>query len=98
MNNLPDYVRRAIRTFITTFLGVFAVALFGWFHAIQEWSTCAGDTCQFPSANPLGKAAIAAVAAAAAAVLTLVQNWLEDNTKFPALLKAPPSQGVNPQP
>lgn len=31
-------------------------------------------------------------------VVTFVQNWLEDNTPVPALLKAPPSSGVNPVP
>lgn len=31
-------------------------------------------------------------------VVTVAQNYLEDNTAFPAVLKAPPSPGVNPQP
>lgn len=30
--------------------------------------------------------------------LALLQNLLEDKTSFPALLKAPPSGGVNPVP
>lgn len=30
--------------------------------------------------------------------VTFGQNWLEDNTTVPALLKAPPSPGVNPVP
>lgn len=31
-------------------------------------------------------------------VVTFAQNWLEDTTAMPALLKAPPSAGVNPVP
>lgn len=29
-------------------------------------------------------------------LVTFSQNWLEDNTSFPALLKAVPSSGQNP--
>lgn len=31
-------------------------------------------------------------------VVTKAQNYFEDETKFPALLKAPSSEGQNPQP
>lgn len=31
-------------------------------------------------------------------VVTFAQNYLEDNTRFPAVLKAPPSAGTNPVP
>jgi hypothetical protein len=38
----------------------------------------------------------ALVLAGSLLLVTYAQNWLEDNTTFPALLKAPPSPGVNP--
>lgn len=31
-------------------------------------------------------------------IVTFAQNWLEDNTAVPALLKAPASEGENPVP
>jgi hypothetical protein len=31
-------------------------------------------------------------------ILTKFKNYLEDNTNFPAFLKAPSSEGKNPQP
>lgn len=31
-------------------------------------------------------------------LVTFAQNWLEDNTSVPALLKAPASEGENPVP
>jgi hypothetical protein len=31
-------------------------------------------------------------------VVVLLQNWLEDNTAMPAVLKAPASSGENPAP
>lgn len=31
-------------------------------------------------------------------LVMFAQNWLEDNTGLPALLKAPASPGVNPEP
>lgn len=40
----------------------------------------------------------AAVMAVATPSVAFIQNWLEDNTSAPALLKAPASSGVNPQP
>ena len=47
------------------------------------------------TADPLVKAAIVV---GAAFVVSYAQNWLEDNTAFPALLKAPASEGENPIP
>ena len=47
------------------------------------------------TADPAVKAAIVL---ASVWVVTYAQNWLEDNTAFPALLKAPASEGENPVP
>lgn len=39
-----------------------------------------------------------AVMAVATPIVSFIQNWLEDNTSAPAILKAPTSPGVNPIP
>ena len=41
---------------------------------------------------------IAAITTLATPILALIQNLLEDQTSFPALLKAPASSGQNPTP
>ena len=41
---------------------------------------------------------MAALLALWAIVASFVQNWLEDNTEMPALLKGPVSSGQNPTP
>ena len=40
----------------------------------------------------------AAILVVAPFFLSFAKNWLEDNTAFPALLKAPASEGENPVP
>lgn len=40
----------------------------------------------------------AAIVVVATPLLTALQNWLEDNTAVPAILKAPASSGQNPAP
>lgn len=72
--NIPDWLRAGYRTAIQTFVGVFGLALLGWFAAIQSW---AGDTSSgFPSVSPLGKALASATAAAAAGLVAAVVNAL----------------------
>lgn len=39
-----------------------------------------------------------AITLVATPVVGFIQNWLEDNTSAPALLKAPASRGENPVP
>lgn len=41
---------------------------------------------------------VSAITFVATPIVAFVQNWLEDNTAFPAVLKAPASSGVNPAP
>lgn len=76
---MSDAVRRAIRTFIQAFLGVLVTS--GIFSAAAEdgvvdWSG-------------LKKVGISAAAAAVVAVVTYIQNALEDSGTVPALLKEP---------
>lgn len=95
---MNDAARRSLRTFIQVFVGVFAVSLLGFLGQVQEWSSCVGEVCQFPDPSVLAKAAVSAVAAGAASLVSFLQNYLEDNTAMPALLKAPASDGTNPVP
>lgn len=76
---MSDAIRRAIRTFFQTFVGVLITS--GIFSATAEagvvdWSA-------------LKKVAISAAAAAAVAVVTYIQNSLEDAGVVPAPLKEP---------
>jgi hypothetical protein len=85
---MSDAVRRSLRTFVQAFLG--SIITSGVLSATQEsgvvdWSA-------------LKKVAVSALAAAVIALLTFVQNSLEDHTTVPALLKAPASEGLNPEP
>jgi hypothetical protein len=87
--NLPDSVRRAIRTFIQAFIGVIltqAVAIAidaqkGEYVLDIEW---------------IKRVGISALVAGVIALLTFIQNALEDNTSMPAVLKASASSGQNP--
>lgn len=85
---MPDPVRRAIRTYIQAFLG--SILTSGVMSSVStdgvvDWSV-------------LRKAGVAAAAAGIVALITFIQNVLEDTTSFPAVLKAPPSAGENPVP
>lgn len=76
---MSDAIRRAIRTFFQTFLGVIITS--GIFSAAAEngvvdWSG-------------LKKVGLSAAAAAVVALLTYIQNALEDSGTIPALLKDP---------
>lgn len=95
---LPDSVRRALRTFLQGFIAVFAVSLLGWLQSVATWAQCSQQCGAFPDVTVLGKAAIAAFVAAVIAMVAWLQNHLEDKSRFPALLKAPPSPGANPVP
>lgn len=85
---MTDALRRAIRTFVQTFLG--SIATSGVLSAaategVVDWSV-------------LKKVLMAAVASGAVALVSFVQNALEDKGTIPALLKAPASDGVDPVP
>lgn len=56
-------------TSLWTFIGMFALALFGWLGDVQAWATADGAATVFPDPSILVKAAIAAVAAAAGGVV-----------------------------
>lgn len=96
---MNDALRRAIRTFVQTFLGLFLIRLVGFLNQLAEWAGCSeagAEACAFPDITSLGYAAVAAGSAAVVAVISWLQNALEDNTNFPSLLKAQASSGQNP--
>lgn len=80
---MSDAQRRAIRTLIQS---VPAAVLVG------GWNLFAPPNLQM---TPQQTAFITILLVA---LTTFGQNWLEDNTSVPALLKAPPSRGENPIP
>lgn len=80
LDRLPDPARRAIRTFVQSFVALFAVSVMGWLKLVVDWAD-AGGAEPFPGVSALGYAAIAAASSAAIAVVTYVQNLLEDRGK-----------------
>lgn len=85
---MSDAVRRALRTFLQAFIGTFLTMFLGVYLTPGV----------LPDVAVLQRIGIAAAVAGIIALLTFTQNWLEDNTKTPALLKAPTSPGLNPVP
>lgn len=84
---LPDSIRRAIRTFIQAFAGV----------VVLQGVALAADANDGNLDTSLWKrVAVTAVVAGFIALFTFIQNWAEDNTALPAVLKATPSAGQNP--
>lgn len=78
---MTDAQRRAIRTFLQALLALIP--------------TIPGAAVAFDvSAATCAK--IGAVGTILITVVTFVVNWLEDNTRMPALLKAHASEGLNP--
>lgn len=92
---MSDPIRRALRTALQTFVAAFSISLLGFINDVQAW---ASDKGAFPAVDTLGKALMASLVAAVAGLVSFGVNALEDNTPMPALLKAPPSPGVNPVP
>lgn len=98
---MNDAVRRAIRTFVQTFLGLYFTRLLGFLGQLSEWAGCneRGDAtvaCTFPDVSTLGYGLVVAGSAAVVAIVTLIFNTLEDKGVIPAVLKGRASSGVNP--
>jgi len=87
-----DWLRRTIRTFFQGFLGVFI------FLGLPVLSTIAGGNTAI-DLDFWKSVGIASSAGGVIAVVTAIQNILEDNVpKMPAPLKGNASSGVNPVP
>lgn len=88
---MKDSTRRAFRTGIDLVLGVLAsLAVVGVVPGFSD----------FMSSHGWGSvlSTFGLVVLVLTSVLTKFKNYLEDNTNFPAFLKAPASEGENPQP
>jgi hypothetical protein len=78
---MTDSVKAALYTALWTFIGVFGVSLLGWIGDVAVWAS--SDTEMFPSVTPLGKAAVAALAAAAAGFVGWVVRWTQSHGWLP---------------
>lgn len=81
-------LQRAWRTFFQAFVALYVVYLVPFLTDVINWANSDGDA--FPDAGVLAKAAVSAVAAGAVAVVSLIQNSVEDKTgkTLPTLSKA----------
>ncbi len=97
MNTLnSDWVRRGIRSFVQGFIGVLALLALP---ILNQWVTSVGSGGEVIIDVPFWRSvAMAAVGGGVVSLVAFIQNGLEDNTKMPALLKAPASGGQNPAP
>lgn len=77
---MSDAVKRAARTFAQAFVGTIVAS--GVLSAVGD-----DGVIDFSDVSTLGKAAVAAVTAGLVAVVSFVQNALEDNTSFPTVGK-----------
>lgn len=89
---MPDFLRRALRTFLQTWTGLFL--------GLWAASGLAGDDAALDASDlsTVYRLGISAALASIPALVSFVQNALEDHTRVPAILKAPPSSGENPVP
>jgi hypothetical protein len=92
---MTDSVKAALYTALWTFIGVFGVSLLGWIGDVAVWAS--SDTDMFPAVTPLGKAAVAALAAAASGFVGWVvrasqsHGWLPgEPPQYPHKTQSPP--------
>lgn len=72
-----DSVRRAIRTFIITTVGLLIPGLFGFLNAVTEWARAEGQA-PFPDARSLAYLGVVAIVAGVVAAVNLLWNTVED--------------------
>jgi hypothetical protein len=90
---LSSKLYAAIKTALISFATLFAVSLAGWLTDVMEW---AGDTTgDFPSVSPLGKAAVAALAAALIGLVNYLVNLGQEHNVVPG--KAPVYPNKTPE-
>lgn len=93
---MTDSIRRAIRTALQAFIGTFALLAIPW--ATDIVTAIVNARPYELNFDVLQSAGIAGVFAAGIAIVSWVQNALEEKTNMPAILKAPASEGKNPVP
>lgn len=67
--------RSAVRTGVQVFAALFVVSLIGFLNQIAQW---AAGTGALPHASTAGKAAVSAIVAGLVAMVTFIQNAIED--------------------
>jgi hypothetical protein len=93
---MSDAIRRALRTFLQAFVGTFVLVAVPW--ATNIVTAIVNAKPYELNFDVLQSAGLAAVFAGAIALVSWVQNALEDRTAMPAIIKAPASEGQNPVP
>lgn len=84
-----DSVRRAIRTFVVTALGLWIPGLLGWLNDLTAWARSEGST-PFPDAHGLAYLGVVAIVAGVIALVQLAWNTVEDATGHGFLRAVPP--------
>lgn len=72
-----ESVRRAIRTFVISTLGMLLPGIFGWLNDLTTWAKSDGQQ-PFPDARSLAYLGVCAIVAGVIAALNLIWNWVED--------------------
>lgn len=91
-----DWLRRAARTFLQAFVGM--VALIGFPIAQNIINAATNGEPVSIDVDAWKRVLIAALLAGAVALVSALQNALEDKAGVPAVLKGAPSAGQNPVP
>lgn len=81
-------LKRALRTFLFSFVAIFGLSLVGWLNDVVQWANDNQAANVFPDPAVLVKAAISAAAAAASGLVSFVVNFAEDVKGGSALLGA----------
>lgn len=74
-----DAVRRAVRTFVIAFFGLFIPGALGFLNDVTAWATSGGQR-PFPDMHSVAFLGVAALAAGLIAIFNLLWNWIEDMT------------------
>lgn len=74
-----DAVRRVVRTFVITFLGILVPGSLGWLHDLTAWANNQGQT-PFPDAHGLVYLLVSAIGAAVLAVVNAIWLTVENAT------------------
>jgi hypothetical protein len=87
---VSDTLKRVLRTFLISFVGLFVPSALGFMGEITKWASAKGQQ-PFPDLSVLGYAGVIAISAGLIAVLNLVVNLIEDATgkSLPGILSRP---------
>ena len=84
-----DALRRALRTFVITTIGLFIPGLLGWLNDLTQWAADNGQH-PFPNGHGLVYLGVSAVVAGVVAVINLLWNAVEDKVGSGMLRNVPP--------